>query len=240
MMKQLVIALCLFVGSCSALNPFLYEDGEKGSPETLPVKVEELQEMAQYCVDVYESGTKVGALMYRMYYKDGVTIIAIRGTANAGNVVSDIDARFYHEKKAEILFHRGFHDAALKIHDSLENHKKDKTLYITGHSLGGAIAQILSIWYQREGHIVQVYTFGSPKIAVTGWYKFKIPHFRVVFESDPVPYVPPFPYAHTGIKIDAETLKWVEGGEESRQSFGKIDALDHSIDGYLKVLKRHK
>ena len=89
------------------LNPYLYSDGDKGSPETLPVKVEELTEMAQYCVDVYENGTTVGDLMYRMYYKEGVTIIAIRGT-NSGNVVTDVDV--FIMIKVEILFHRGFHD----------------------------------------------------------------------------------------------------------------------------------
>ena len=172
-----------------------------------------------------------------MYYKDGVTIIAIRGTANAGNVVSDIDARFYHDKSAEILFHRGFHDAALKVYDSIKNQHKDKTIYLTGHSLGGAMAQILSIWYKQDGHITQVYTFGAPKIAVGGWWKFEIPHFRVVYENDPVPYVPPYPYKHSGIKIDVQTLEWIEGGEESRESFGKIDARDHSINAYLKELK---
>ena len=236
-MRYLVLAIAFLVGSCSALNPYLYSDGDKGSPETLPVKVEELVEMAQYCVDVYENGTTVGDLMYRMYYKEGVTIIAIRGTANAGNVVTDVDARFYHDKSAEILFHRGFHDAALKVYDSIKNQHKDKTIYLTGHSLGGAMAQILSIWYKQDGHIVQVYTFGAPKIAVGGWWKFNVPHFRVVFETDPVPFVPPYPYKHSGIKINAETLEWVEGGEKSRESFGKIDARDHSINAYLKELR---
>ena len=236
-MRILIVALALLVGSCSALNPYLYSDGDKGTPETLPVQVSELTEMAQYCVDVYDDGTKVGDLMYRMYYKDGVTIIAIRGTANAGNVVSDIDAGFYHDKSAEILFHRGFHDAALKVYDSIKNQHKDKTIYLTGHSLGGAMAQILSIWYKQDGHITQVYTFGAPKIAVGGWWKFEIPHFRVVYENDPVPYVPPYPYKHSGIMIDVQTLEWVEGGEESRESFGKIDARDHSINAYLKELK---
>ena len=65
-MRILIVALALLVGSCSALNPYLYSDVDKGTPETLPVQVSELTEMAQYCVDVYDDGTKVGDLMYRM------------------------------------------------------------------------------------------------------------------------------------------------------------------------------
>ena len=53
-MRILIVALALLVGSCSALNPYLYSDGDKGTPETLPVQVSELTEMAQYCVDVYD------------------------------------------------------------------------------------------------------------------------------------------------------------------------------------------
>ena len=67
----ILASLALLVGSCSDLNPYLYSDGDKGTPETLPVQFSELTEMAQYCVDVYDDGTKVGDLMYRMYYKDG-------------------------------------------------------------------------------------------------------------------------------------------------------------------------
>jgi len=235
----LVLFLVWYLTSCSVLNPILYDDGLEGNKETLPVEVSVLQEMAQYCVDVYENGTTVGKLVYKVYYSEGVTIIAIRGTANAGNVVSDIDARFYHDRTAETLFHRGFHDASLKIYDSLKKEHKDKTIYLTGHSLGGAIAQILSIWYTKDGHIAQVYTFGAPKIAVSGWWKFGIEHFRVAFDKDPVPFVPPFPFVHSGIKINPITLDWVDGGEEHRASFGQIDALDHSIDGYLKELLKH-
>ena len=103
----------------------------------------------------------------------------------------------------KILFHRGFHDDAFKVYDSIKNQHKDKTIYLTGHSLGGANGTR----YFLSGIKRMVTSYRStrlvPKIAVGGWWKFNVPHFRVVFETDPVPFVPPYPYKHSGIKINA-------------------------------------
>ena len=59
----------------------------------------------------------------------------------------------------------------------------------------------------------------------------------MIIDSDPVPFVPPYPYVHSGIMINAKTLEWAEGGEAVRASFTEIDGLDHSITYYLKTLR---
>ena len=56
--------------------------------------------------------------------------------------------------------------------------------------------------------------------------------------NDPVPFLPPYPFLHSGIMINADTLEWSEGGEAHRDSFTEIDGQDHSIHGYLKSLKK--
>ena len=48
-----------------------------------------------------------------------------------------------------------------------------------------------------------------------------------------------YPFLHSGIFIDPETLNWEEGGEANRGSFTEIDARDHSIQEYLDVLQEH-
>jgi len=63
-------------------------------------------------------------------------------------------------------------------------------------------------------------------------------HFRVYLENDPVPFLPPYPYVHWGMRINAETLDWDE--DHPIGDITKIDARDHSIKEYLKVLSRHK
>ena len=120
--------------------------------------------------------------------------------------------------------------------DIEDNYKLEKTVYLTGHSLGGAIAQIIGLWLDVRGHNVQIYTFGSPKVS-TSFFGSKPSHYRVALRNDPVPFVPMYPFLHSGISIDPETLDWMEGGETDRGSFTKIDGRDHSIREYVNILK---
>ena len=50
--------------------------------------------------------------------------------------------------------------------------------------------------------------------------------------------MPPYPFLHSGISIDARTLNWEEGGEANRGSFSEIDGRDHSIVYYNRTLKK--
>ena len=109
-------------------------------------------------------------------------------------------------------------------------------MYLTGHSLGGAVAQIVGLWLEQRGHYVQIYTFGSPKVSTT-YFGSRFPHYRVAFSNDPVPYFPPYPFLHSGIFIDPITLEWDKSHEE--RSFFEIDGQDHSIQEYLNILKKH-
>ena len=84
-----------------------------------------------------------------------------------------------------------------------------------------------------EGHNVQIYTFGSPKVTTT-FLGTGLPHYRMVVDNDPVPFLPVYPYVHSGIRIDVETLKWWEYDEYGK--FTEIDGRDHSITYYLRNL----
>jgi hypothetical protein len=57
----------------------------------------------------------------------------------------------------------------------------------------------------------------------------------VVRRSDPIPFTPPWPYVHTGIFIDSQTLDW--GPENDDGLISKTDGLDHSISKYVTTLK---
>ncbi len=70
----------------------------------------------------------------------------------------------------------------------------DAPIHITGHSLGGAIAVIIGMYFTKEGkEIEDITTFGQPKVTnVTGARVFsELPLTRVVNENDIVPLVPP-------------------------------------------------
>ena len=244
--QLLFIALCfsILIGGCTALNPLLYFEGKSGTKDTLPVAVEELIEMAEYCNEAYENkeenyGVKKDEFSYSVKQDQGVTIISFRGTANAKNLLSDIDLRPFKDDGLNAYMHRGFRDAALVTFDAIkENYELEQTVYLTGHSLGGAIAQIIGLWLNDDGYNVQIYTFGSPKVSTTFFGNRPI-HYRIALRNDPVPFTPPWPFLHSGIFIDPKMLDWMEGGETDRDSFTEIDGRDHSIQEYLDILKEH-
>ncbi len=99
-------------------------------------------------------------------------------------------------------FHKGFVSAISDIWDPLlaevdaRRKERDRPLWITGHSLGGALA-LLSAWLFRQRFIPvhQVYTFGAPMIgnvdaakAIDRELAGRI--FRYVNTPDPVPLLP--------------------------------------------------
>ena len=212
--------------------------GASGTKEDLPVGIEVLIEMAEYCESIYDEGKEIGQdeFAYNVEQDRGVTIISIRGTDNANNVLTDLDARPFQDRKLGVQVHRGFRDASEKLkNDIIENVALEENIILTGHSLGGAIAQILGLWFEDDAYEVQIYTFGSPSVMIEQMWEDG--HFRVYLENDPVPFLPPFPYMHWGIRINAETLGWDENHPVGDVT--KIDARDHSIKEYLKVLRRH-
>ena len=246
--KTLIVIASLFLSGCAWLNPLIYFQGESGDRSTLPVDVEELIEMAEYCEEAYRSATNENKLYeirnnefsYHVKQDRGVTILIFRGTDNVKNVWTDIDARPTKDDSLDGAYlHRGFKDAATWIFEDIKrDYTLEKTVYLTGHSLGGAVAQIIGLWLHNAGYHVQIYTFGSPKVSTTFFGNRPI-HYRVLVRNDPVPFVPPYPFLHSGISINVETLDWEEGGEANRGSFSEIDGRDHSISYYTRILKGH-
>jgi len=135
-----------------------------------------------------------------------------------------------------IYLHKGFRDASVSVMSNIEigitiNH----TVYVTGHSLGGAIAQIIGMWLHKRGHNVQVFSYGSPKVSNQIMSSGQPTHWRVVRLSDPVPFTPPWPFFHTGLFIDSQTLDW--GPDNDNGLISKTDGLDHAIIKYVTTLK---
>jgi hypothetical protein len=99
-------------------------------------------------------------------------------------------------------FHQGFMTALASVWDPLvsgveaEQKKKERPLWITGHSLGGALALLAAWRFQRKFISVhQVYTYGGPMVgntkavqAIDSEFADKI--FRYANIPDPVPKLP--------------------------------------------------
>ena len=120
----------------------------------------------------------------------------MRGTSNAENAMVDIDIKLLPDEKTGVRLHRGFAYAARQIYAELSPLLKDGyRIRSTGHSLGGAVAQILAMYLDTDGYEVdRIVTFGQPKVTnLPGANRFEhLDILRVVTPTDLVPLVPPF------------------------------------------------
>jgi len=209
-----------------------------GDKSNLPIKVEILVEHAEYCESIYDNGgTEVNNLSYEVKTSDGITIIVIRGTDNTANVLSDIDIRMIKDDVLDIYLHKGFRDASTTIIQEVDKYYQlEHTVHVTGHSLGGAIAQIVGMWLHKRGYNVQVFSYGSPKVSSQVLSGGQPTHWRVVRRSDPVTFSPTYPYLHTGVFVDSQTLDW--GPDNDNGLISETDGLDHSISKYVETLKK--
>ena len=185
-------------------------------------------------------------------------IIAERGTVDGTNWDLDIDTRGIVDKKAGILMHAGFHAAARVIYKDLKPHlRPGYATYLTGHSLGGAVAGIVAIYLRDDKvRLAGIYTFGQPKFTnAAGARAYRdLPLLRVIFQNDVVATLPDHTrkngryYAHIGpainllsgphyLYIDAEqSLRLSQGA--IRKFFGQISVPDHKMKYYLKSLRQ--
>ena len=230
------VAISLILLSCAKSKVDENNDLGSGSKANLPISLDLLIEHAEYCETIYDSGgDQKDEVAVDVKQDGGITIIVIRGTANAENVQSDIDVRLVTDDDLGIRLHKGFRDASVTVMQGIDESSLEKTVHVTGHSLGGAIAQIIGMWLHRKGHNVQVFSYGSPKVSNEVLSSGQPTHWRVVRLSDPIPFTPMWPYAHTGLFIDSQTLDW--GPDNDNGLISKTDGLTHAIAKYVETLK---
>ncbi|WP_018754504.1 lipase family protein [Paenibacillus terrigena] len=133
-------------------------------------------------------------------------IIAFRGTVSTSDWISDaiaVQTPFKFVNNAG-LTHKGFTDiytsARTQILELLGKLPAGKTVYITGHSLGGALATFCAIDVASNTPFTTpwVYTFGSPRVGDPAFSKAFIRlvkgSYRVNNLVDAVTHIPPFIY----------------------------------------------
>jgi len=217
-----------------------HNDLGSGDKSNLPVSLTSLIEHAEYCKAIYDSGgDQKDEVAFEVKQEGGISIIVIRGTANDANVLSDVDVRLVSDTRTGIRLHKGFRDAATTIMQIIDNTKTlEHTVHVTGHSLGGAVAQIIGMWLHKRGKNVQIYSYGSPKVSDQVLSGGQPTHWRVVRRSDPIPITPPWPYRHTGLFIDSQDLDW--GPDNDNGLISETDGLDHAIAKFVTTLKEQR
>ena len=246
------LAISLILTSCAKNIADKNNDLGSGDKTNLPVSLSSLIEHAELCKAIYDlGGDQKDEVAFEVKQDNGITIIVIRGTANTSNMLSDIDVRLVSDARTGIKLHKGFRDIAVNIMQIIDTatttgrfptiqgqtlrYPLEYTVHVTGHSLGGAVAQIIGMWLHKRGKNVQIYSYGSPKVSAQVLSGGQPTHWRVVRRSDPIPFSPPWPYVHTGLFIDSQDLDW--GPDNDNGLISKTDGLTHAIAKYVETLK---
>ena len=135
--------------------------------------------------------------------------------------------------------HTGFKEAfdavALDIESKLdEGELRDKPLFITGHSLGGALATIAAKKLSHRGGIAACYTFGSPRVGNDKWVSgIKSPIYRLVNAADCVTMLPPGDECITVFSWILKGIAWFRVPFISRPAGSFSQWLLLKFGGYL-------
>lgn len=210
-------------------------------------------------------GKKLGYTGHKFFQEDGaqchafwnkeVVVLAFRGTEpdELSDVLADLNA-IPRGAMTHGLVHSGFRGELDKlwdvIIDCLSKHK-DKKVYITGHSLGAAMATLATSRIEERRVVDQLTTFGSPRVGTRKFVKNIVtPHMRFVNNNDIVTKVPMFimGYKHHGdlkyINFYGNIRKlttWQAIKDKWRgYKSGILDgAMDHGMDNYVRCLEQY-
>ena len=142
---------------CSSV---VYEDDEKSALAKL--KIEDSEYLSYNLVSI---DTSQAALIEH----DKFLCYAFRGTDEKGDWLTNLNA-IGAEEFAGGKFHRGFVGSFSDVWASLnqiyweKRREKKRPIFITGHSLGGALATICAAYFNyKDWPYMGLYTFGSPR-----------------------------------------------------------------------------
>jgi hypothetical protein len=152
------------------------------------------------------------------------------------------------KKYSKINVHAGFHNEYLRyrepILESVSQHP-DKNIYVTGHSLGGALAVLnafdIAAHTQRP---VTVFTFGQPRVGGKEFraaYEELVPDtYRVVVDGDPIPRTPGtlIDFEHMGnlLQLDGDGAQLPPDDINSNALFQLLDFRKHLLKSYFGAL----
>jgi len=186
-------------------------------------------------------------------------VVAFRGTelTEAKDVIADI--KFCKSKsKTKGGVHDGFFDEVNSLWSAITKHigkeeRKYKKIWMSGHSLGGAMSLLAAS--RLPSRIASVYTYGAPRVGNKRWCSTqRFVHHRYVNNNDIVPTLPPVVlcYRHYGelhyINYYGNIRKlsvWQKIKDQLRghyRAWSKFEffnnIIDHNIDQYIRKLEK--
>jgi endonuclease G, mitochondrial len=155
-------------------------------------------------------------------------LLAFRGIADAKDWLRDLTLFSIETELGAV--HRGFYVGFQQVRKRIEGELSkvkamDKKLFITGHSLGGALATIAAAELCHDFSNIALYTFGQPAVGKRDFRSHidssVLQYHRIVNEDDIVTKVPPS-YVHCGglIRFDHSGFvkKWTTESADAPQT----------------------
>jgi len=207
---------------------------------------------------------------YGMYGKECV-IICFRGTGSRADWATNIRVSKIEPfiEFPQVKAHHGFTSALLSVLARVvtfikKSHHLHPNLpvFITGHSLGGALANLCLAYYVLSSKhadisfIKGVYTFGQPKVGNLHLVEElnsrmgDIVFFRLTHSNDFIPLLPRQPsYVHCGTRIYLSHGHVIQGGDLARQFCRETSSQrmikrnrqgmhDHVVRSYISFLRQ--
>ena len=220
-------------------------------------------------VDVWPCGTIISRHI----------VVAVEGTDEFGDWFDNLDMAIVRDPLSGKHYHRGFRDHATEIwnaglgialHQETERaagRDDDSSLcgfMVTGHSLGGAVAEILADYIEQAFPALarSCITFGAPRVRAKGYSGEVLGgiatthvetegfthHLRVVHELDVVPLAPTawrFAHSNACLWLSRDGRALGHGWHEYLSLFlralwtpGLQTIADHGIDKYIDALRK--
>jgi hypothetical protein len=173
--------------------------------------MKEFRLIANSSTEPLPSTKKGWAVRAMVFSNDRVVVVSFRGSeldlshAPADTWRNWVGTNLQTHLRAEkslgpgVEVHDGFWTALDSVYKGLaaeigrQGGFKPKKVFVTGHSLGGALATLCALRLQKDGHgSAAVYTYGSPRVGNDKFQAaFRLQHHRWVNDNDLVTAVPP-------------------------------------------------
>jgi triacylglycerol lipase len=203
-----------------------------------------------------------GSNVYITQNADDVVVVC-RGTEvkEWNDVRADLSINLYPSRSGTGKVHRGFRTYTDRVWPEVQaelSKASHKTLWLTGHSLGAAMATLMARRCVLQGDLPTphaLFTYGSPRVgnrAYVNEFNTKLTHHRWVNDGDIVTKVPFVPwYYHCGIMHHIDSAGNVTVEYDRKWNWKRAasllmphgifkllkgDAQDHSSELYFKHL----
>jgi hypothetical protein len=179
---------------------------------------------------------------------DNNICVVFRGSSSLKDWFYDIQIRKHHLKN-NVWIHKGFYKALYlsgvyrTIADEIKNLLKvypNHKIYVTGHSLGAAIASLFGYLLSEEiNNNITVVAFASPRVGNKGWYKSfmekpNLKQYRINNNKDIVTSFPYYKYYHVGKCIRLYKKKIYLSDIDNNSIFRYWKFSDHLCYSYYK------